>query len=214
MIPARLGSQRLKKKNLKEIDGVSLITRAIRKCKEAGCFTEVWVNSESDVFGTIADSEGVNFYKRPEVLGDNNATSEDFVFDFLLNNDCDFLIQVHSIAPLLTAKEIKEFTTSYINSEDDVMLSCVNDQIECVYEGVPINFSYDTKENSQNLIPIQRITWSITGWKREMFLKAKVNGKCATYYGSVGYFPVSTIAGHVIKTQQDLDIAAALLKLI
>ncbi|MCA9417335.1 MAG: cytidyltransferase, partial [Candidatus Omnitrophica bacterium] len=38
MIPARMGSQRLKKKNLRELGGVPLITRAIRKCLEAGVF--------------------------------------------------------------------------------------------------------------------------------------------------------------------------------
>jgi len=41
MIPARMGSQRLPKKNLALLDGVPLINRAIRKCREAGCFDEV-----------------------------------------------------------------------------------------------------------------------------------------------------------------------------
>ena len=35
MIPARMGSQRLKQKNLRELGGVPLITRAIRKCVAA-----------------------------------------------------------------------------------------------------------------------------------------------------------------------------------
>ena len=33
MIPARMGSQRLKHKNLKLIKGVSLISHAIQRCK-------------------------------------------------------------------------------------------------------------------------------------------------------------------------------------
>jgi len=41
MIPARMGSQRLPKKNLALLDGVPLINRAIRKCREAGCFDEI-----------------------------------------------------------------------------------------------------------------------------------------------------------------------------
>ena len=55
MIPARMGSQRLPKKNLAPLDGVPLIVRAIRKCKAVGLFDEIWVNSEHPDFGAIAD---------------------------------------------------------------------------------------------------------------------------------------------------------------
>ena len=58
MIPARMGSQRLAKKNLRELAGVPLIARAIRKCREAACFDEVWVNSEDLEFEAIAAEEG------------------------------------------------------------------------------------------------------------------------------------------------------------
>ena len=58
MIPARMGSQRLKQKNLKEIRGAPLIAHAIRKCQEAGVFDEIWVNSEHPAFGPVALAEG------------------------------------------------------------------------------------------------------------------------------------------------------------
>lgn len=210
IIPARMGSQRLKKKNLREINGVPLITRAIRKCKQASCFDEIWVNSEDETFEEIANQESVAFYKRPEHLGDNNATSEDFVTDFLQNVDCTHLLQVHSIAPLLTAKEVAEFSAEFVNSDVDVMLSCIEDQIEVSFGGEPINFTFSEKTNSQDLKPIQRITWSITGWKKQTFLAAKEAGRCATYDGRIGFFPVSSLSGLVIKTEEDLTIAKAL----
>ena len=65
MIPARMGSQRLAKKNLRELDGVSLIARAIRRCHSAGCFDEVWVNSEHADFGPIAEAEGATLSPAP-----------------------------------------------------------------------------------------------------------------------------------------------------
>lgn len=37
-------------------------------------------------------------------------------------------------------------------------------------------------------------------------------GQCATYAGSVGYYPIERMAGHIIKTEEDLRIAEALLK--
>ena len=99
-------------------------------------------------------------------------------------------------------------------SEADVFLSCIEDQIEVSYQNVPVNFTFNEKTNSQDLKPLQRITWSITGWKRETYLQAIADGKCATYTGNVMFFAVDPISGHVIKTQQDLDIAEALLKVL
>ena len=87
-------------------------------------------------------------------------------------------------------------------------------QIECAYRGQPVNFSLVEKTNSQDLEPVQRISWSITGWRRETYLAAAANGRCATYAGRVGYFPVNRFAGHVIKTEEDLQIAEALLALV
>ncbi len=83
MIPARMGSQRLKQKNLRELGGVSLISRVIRKCKAAGVFDAVWVNSEHEAFAEVALAKGVQFHRRPEHLGNNQATSELFVAEFL-----------------------------------------------------------------------------------------------------------------------------------
>ncbi len=214
MIPARMGSQRLKKKNLRELKGVPLITRAIRKCQEANCFDEIWVNSENVEFGGIAREEGVSFHQRPEQLGDNNATSEQFIHEFLEAHECDLIFQVHSIAPLLTTREVQGFANYFKSSGKDVLLSCIEDQIEVAYENVPVNFSFKEKTNSQDLKPLQRITWSITGWKREVYLAAIKAGECATYSGSIGFYPVSAASGHVIKTQSDLDIAEALLGVI
>ena len=83
---------------------------------------------------------------------------------------------------------------------------CFNDE--------PINFNFEEKINSQNISPIQRISWSITAWKRASFLAASETGFCATYAGKVEYFCLSQYSSHVIKTKEDLKIAEALLPLI
>lgn len=214
MIPARLGSQRLKQKNLQLLKGLPLIVHAIRKAKLSGVFDEIWVNSEAEIFAEIAEQEGVNFHKRPNELADNNATSEDFVYEFLTKHICDFVVQVHSIAPLLTLKDTIRFTNELKNGNSDVLLSVENVQIECAYQNKPINFTYKEKTNSQELDPVQRITWSITGWKRDVYLKAYENRMCATYTGDVGYFTIDKLAAHIIKNQEDLDIAEALYNIV
>ncbi|MBX3731184.1 MAG: cytidyltransferase [Verrucomicrobiae bacterium] len=213
MIPARMGSQRLKQKNLRELAGVPLITRAIRKCVQAAVFDEVWVNSEHPAFGEIAAAEGVGFHRRPEALGNHQATSEQFVREFLSRHECEFLVQVHSIAPLLGVPDIQAFVRTLQQGDFDGLLSYEPIQIECALDGEPVNFTWAEKTNSQDLRPVQRITWSITGWRRSTFLAAAEAGQCATYAGRVGFHAVDHLAAHVIKTEADLQLAEAVLRM-
>ena len=214
MIPARMGSQRLARKNLRELAGVPIVTRAVRKCLAAGVFDEVWLNSEHEAFAEIAKEEGVKFHQRPEYLGSNQATSEQYVGEFLQTHECDYLVQVHSIAPLLQTKEIRCFVEAMTASDADVMLSCEEVLIECALDGIPVNFCFSEKTNSQELRPVQRISWSITGWRRSTYLQAIESGKCATYEGKVDFFPINPMASHIIKTEEDLHIAEALWPLV
>ncbi len=214
MIPARMGSQRLKHKNLCELDGISLIARAVRNSLKLSEFEEVWVNSEDSRIGEIAKSEGAMFHQRPKELASHNATSEEYLYEFLKSHPCDYLFQIHTIAPLLSSTEISSFVNSMLDNDYDVQLSVVDEQIECVFDGTPINFAFDTKTNSQELRPVQRVTWSITGWHRATYIDAYEAGKCATYAGDVGFFPISRLAGHIIKTEDDLRIAEALLRVV
>lgn len=214
MIPARLGSQRLKKKNLAPLAGKPLIAHAIGKCLGLNMFDEVWVNSESEEIGEVAKAAGARFHRRPATLADNVATSEQFVAEFLEAHDCEAVMQVHSIAPLLGAKDIGGFVDAFRTGGYDTLISCILDQIEVAYRDRPVNFTFDEKTNSQDLEPVQRITWAISAWRRQTYLDAFRAGRTATYAGRVGFYPVDAVSGHVIKTQRDLDMAEALLPLV
>lgn len=214
MIPARMGSQRLSKKNLRPLAGAPLIAHAIRKCVQADCFDGVWVNSEHEDFRAIAEKEGAQFHLRPQSLANHVATSEDYIREFLELHACDYLVQVHSIAPLLMMAEIQGFAERLQEGACDTLLSCTLEQIECAYQGKPINFSFEAKTNSQDLLPVQRIPWSITGWRAAAYLEVARAGGTATYAGRVEFFPISRLAGHIIKTEEDLRIAEALWPLV
>ena len=129
-------------------------------------------------------------------------------------HECEWLIQVHSIAPLVTVAEVQSFIERIEQEDLDVLLSCEPIQIECAMNGQPVNFSFDQKTNSQELSPIQRISWSLSAWRSASFLSARKAGRCATYAGRVGFHELGPMAAHVIKTQRDLDIAEALLGIV
>lgn len=210
MIPARMGSQRLKRKNLEKIGGYSLLELAVMKAKQVLSSSEIWVNTESDELGSVAKKLDVRYHKRPDNLADNNATSEDFIYEFLMKNECEYVVQIHSIAPLLTVGEIKKYFDHIKKYSPDILLCYEPVQIECVLGEKPVNFSFNSKTNSQDLEPVKRISWSICAWRRSSFISAYENGKCATYYGNISYFPLSSLAAHVIKTKNDIEIARKL----
>jgi hypothetical protein len=89
-------------------------------------------------------------------------------------------------------------------------MSVVDENLECLYRDRPVNFTFAEKQNSQDLEPVRRIVWAITAWRRATFLATAAAGGCATYAGRIGLSPVGRMAGHVIKTQEDLDLAAAM----
>ena len=156
MIPARMGSKRVPKKNIRLLNGTPLISYIIRAAKESGCFDEIYVNSESDILGQIAKSEGVGFYKRPSSLSTDTATNDGFVEDFLNQNDCDKVIQLLPTSPFISPEDIKKFVSHMEDQNLDTLISVFRQQIECVYEGTPINF--DQKKPtppSQDLEPIK-----------------------------------------------------------
>lgn len=214
MIPARMGSERLPNKNLQEIGGFSLIEWAIMRCVESGAFDEIWLNTEELGLESVSQSYGIGFHPRPKELATNLSTSEDFVKEFLESHKCDFVVQVHTITPLLTPIEIKNFVDQVRMDSADTFLSGKNEILECIYEDVPVNFNFSQKTNSQDLRPVFQVSWSISAWRRSLFLENKSSSQCSTFSGRIEKIAASNAAGLAIKTRSDLEYARALFDLV
>ena len=172
MIPARMGSQRVKKKNVRLINGRPLIDYALESVYKSDIFDEVYINSEDEIFTGLAKNYGFNFYKRPEEFSSNTSTNDEFAQDFLLNIECDILIQILPTSPFLTETDIKEFTNFMLDGDLDTLISVENKQIASVFEGKPVNFEI-SKPNppSQTMVPVQAYATALMGWKKKKFLK-------------------------------------------
>ena len=115
MVPARMGSERLKMKNLALMNGRPLISYAIEAARASGVFTRVVLNSDGDIFGEIARRYGVQFYLRPPHLGSSVTKSDDVVYDFMLKYPCEAVAWVNPISPLQTAYELREVVTYFFD---------------------------------------------------------------------------------------------------
>ena len=213
MIPARIGSTRLKLKNLALLNGRPLIAYAIIAAQQAGVFDRIVINSDSNVFQTIAERYGVEFYKRPVHLGSSETKSDDVVLDFMKNHSSDDVAWVNPISPLQTGKEIKQVVDYFQKEQLDSLITVKDEQVHCIHQGKPVNFKKTGKfEQTQDLEPVQSFVYSIMMWKVEPFVKAMNHHGHALFSGKVGYYPVSKWSSIIIKTEQDFKLASYALK--
>ena len=119
-------------------------------------------------------------------------------------------MQIHLIAPLITCAEIEGFVQDLVKGGHDTLLSGVEEQIQCMMDDVPLNFSRDGMDATQELKPIQRISWSITGWRSASYMQTFKAGECATFHGKMGLFPLSRPSGLVIKYEEEYRMAVAM----
>lgn len=216
MIPVRGNSTRVPKKNLRLLGGIPLVAHAIKAAKEAHLFDEIWINSEDTAFMKIADEYGVNFYERPVELASDTATNDEFLYDFLKNEDCGIVIQLLATSPFIKPETIRGFYSAMIEAKHDTMISVKNVQIECLFNGKALNFNkHEHTQPSQSLIPVQAYACGIVGYKRDKFIRNYEQGWGA-YHGGTGfngYYRLSGFETCDIDTEEDFALAEAIISM-
>ena len=95
MIPARMGSRRIPKKNIRYMLDKPLIQYPIDFALNCGQFDSIWVNTESKELGEACKTLGIQFHERPAELANDKATNRDFVYEFLKTHECDYVIMMN-----------------------------------------------------------------------------------------------------------------------
>ena len=206
MIPARLGSKRVIKKNLRLINGKPLISYIIDIVKQCDCFDEIYLNSEAMIFKEIADQHGISFYKRPDKHATDQSTNDEFALDFIENVPGEILLQVLPTSPLITADEINAFAREMLRENYDTLISVENKQIACVYEDEPVNFDkLKVNPPSQTMRPVQAYATVLMGWKYEAF-RENMDRYGSAYHGGdgrTGYFKLRGFSTIDIDREED-----------
>jgi CMP-N-acetylneuraminic acid synthetase len=213
MIPARIGSERLKYKNLRILGGKPVINYAIEAAKSAGIFDNIYINSDELIFSEIANKNKIQFYLRPKKLGSSSTQSDEVVFDFLSNNKTDLLVWVNPIAPLQTGSEIKNAIDFMINNKFDTVITSKKEFFHSIYENNPINFKINEKfAKTQDLKPIQSLVYSLMMWKSKSFIKTFNSKGFGMLSGNVGFFEVDKKSTIKLNYEEDLEFCEAFLE--
>ena len=78
VIPARGGSKRIPRKNIKEFHGKPMIAWSIQAALNSSCIDEVWVSTDDEEIAAIAQTYGAKVpFIRPAHLSDDFSTTAD-----------------------------------------------------------------------------------------------------------------------------------------
>ena len=99
IIPARAGSQRVPKKNLRLLGGTPLVARAIESALEAKTLDRVMVSSDDkEVLSLARDYREVIVLRRPKELAQSNSPAIDYVKHSLNFVESEHVEQVDIVA--------------------------------------------------------------------------------------------------------------------
>lgn len=113
LIPARGGSKRIPRKNIKNFHGKPLIAYSIEVAKASNLFDDIVVSTDDKEIAMIAKEYGADVIMRPDELADDYTGTEDVVTHAIeyLEEDgkkFDFLCTIYATAPFLQTKYLHE----------------------------------------------------------------------------------------------------------
>lgn len=131
IIPARGGSKRIPRKNVREFFGKPIIAFSIEAAIQSGVFDEVIVSTDDENIKLIAQKYGASVpFLRSKENSNDFATTADVLIEVLdcLNskdNNYDILSCIYPTAPFITADKIRDAYCEFIASNSSSMISVV-----------------------------------------------------------------------------------------
>lgn len=128
IIPARGGSKRIPRKNIKEFLGKPIIAYSIEAALNSGLFKEVMVSTDDEEIAEIATKYGAIVpFLRTEENSNDFATTADVLFEVMANysEEYDNGCCIYPTAPLVTIEKLKDCYTNLIRQDYDTVFPVV-----------------------------------------------------------------------------------------
>ena len=153
IIPARGGSKRIPKKNIKEFMGKPMIAYAIEAALNSNIFDEVMVSTDSEEIAQIAKNYGANVpFLRSNITASDTATTFDVIDEVLhkykaMGKEFDLLCCVYPCVPFLKSKTLNDALQFMLKNESDAVMPV------CKY---PVPIEWAMKIQNGVLVPNDR----------------------------------------------------------
>jgi len=131
VIPARGGSKRIPRKNIKEFLGKPIIAYSIEAALESNCFDEIIVSTDDDEIAELGIKYGAQVpFIRPYELSDDFSNTLSVVKHAIEQKDVNYNIEsvccLYATAPFIDAKTIYESYEQFTKSDANYCLGITN----------------------------------------------------------------------------------------
>ncbi|MBA4717717.1 MAG: acylneuraminate cytidylyltransferase family protein [Nitrosopumilus sp.] len=129
IIPARGGSKRIPKKNLKLLKGKPLIAHTIIEAKKSRFLNSLYVSTDDDKIALVSKSYGVDVIKRPKKLAQD--TTQGYVpiqhaikhLESKFKQSIDVVVVLQPTSPLRKSVDIDFAISEFIKNDCDSLVS-------------------------------------------------------------------------------------------
>ncbi len=149
IIPARGGSKRIPRKNIKEFMGKPMIAYSIEAAIKSECFDRIVVSTDDEEIAEVAILNGAEVpFIRPDILSDDHTATVPVIkhaLEFIIESgdDVEFACCIYATAPFIKSVDIKGALSKLKNSKSDYCLSVTS---------FPYPIQRSVKVNSSGLI--------------------------------------------------------------
>ncbi len=213
-IPAREGSKRVPRKNLRLMNGKPMISYTVEASIQANITPNLYVNTDS---AEIAEYIKKNFplfniYNRDKELANDKASSDQFNLDIIEKLKPDTLIMINPVCPLIESYDIKKALDYFASSDCDTLISSNSTHMQTFCEGTPININVN-----EQLVPSQEnrlitiLNWAITIWDTHSFISRMKNNGFAVLGGKRRFYEIDPLKSVKVSEEKDFKFAEMIL---
>lgn len=123
MVPARVGSEGLKNKNIRPLRGLPLLAHSLKPALKCDHVSATYLNSDSPDYLNIGASFGAKTYRRPDHLGNADTTMQAVVSDFVTTlrgrgEAVDAVLVLYPTYPFRTPELLSDIVDHYLAHEE------------------------------------------------------------------------------------------------
>lgn len=107
IIPARGGSRRIPRKNIREFHGKPIIAYSIEAAKKSGLFQAIYVSTEDANVADVALDFGAIVIRRPWKLAKDEVGTQEVMRDALNGMSADYACCIYATAPMMGPDDLR-----------------------------------------------------------------------------------------------------------